>query len=120
MQIGGNHQDLLEHIQDVRLCPEFGDDIDMKLARSAGAESAQAITQSHFDSIHVSICKVRTNVPDPKQQTFPQFRRQCMPGRDSMQEMGAENYGRRYLEQLQVKDVTENALRRGNPVRLLV
>ena len=67
LQIGGNHQDLLSHIQDVRLCPEFGDDIDMKLARSAGAESAQAITESHFDSIHVSICKVRANVPDPGQ-----------------------------------------------------
>lgn len=58
VQVGGNHKALLAHIQDVMLCPAFGSDIDFKLARSTGPDSAKATAESHFDSLQVSICKV--------------------------------------------------------------
>jgi len=58
VQVGGDHQDLLAHIQAVQLCPSFGNDIDFKLARSAGAESPLATRESHFDSLQITICKV--------------------------------------------------------------
>ena len=49
--------------------PDFGVDIDFKLAKSQGALNALSTQETGFDSLQITICKAR---PVPAQQNYLQ------------------------------------------------
>ena len=58
-QLGGSHENLTKHIEAVKDNGLFGAEIDFKLAKSSGPESYLAIKESHFDTLQITICKVK-------------------------------------------------------------
>ena len=62
-QVGGSLDSLHAHITAVRCHDLFGDDIDFKLAVSRGAASRQAMSETGFESLSVSICEVSSPTP---------------------------------------------------------
>ena len=63
LQVGGSLDSLHAHITAVRCHDLFGDDIDFKLAASRGPASEQAVSETGFGSLSVSICEVMGRSP---------------------------------------------------------